>query len=1137
MLHGDISEVYLTEGESQKAPIQVKLTNNGFDVSDSQGNLIPANIPINALVAADVTGGGPTSFEPIPDANARKWMLCIKTGVETGQSLSYKVKVKDLRGLPSKTSGNMAKLPVPKISYHSDMGELTEYGVYKDNENALNNDSSSSTNPILISSCFRNPVVLKAYHNDYPNGVTIHAEVKLSASAPAGHSGGTGSSQQDGNTTKILLDPIPGVDEIYEVKVKASASGSNYTDSDEKTYYYQIKKEVRAGTSSWQILKNAVAGAYAKDTIYINGHIKSTNAPNNSGEIEVSKNINIQGLNGKAGDIIDADSKHRIFEIKENKSLTLKNITLKKGKVEGSTYEATGGAIKAGNGSVLTLDNTDIADSEAGMAGGAISSTGNIDIKGNSVIRNNRTISSNGLGGAIYNGGTFKISGPAKITVDSGKNDVYLPMGKVITVTGALTEDSVARISPVIPYTAGRQVVEAASGVTLADKVSKFKVTDGTDGKKWKINTDGKLELANKTITVTTWGELKTEVEKTSEGADVIIVDGTLTAGADSDEIKVKRDVTIKGKDSHAILDANENCRIFKVARNKKLILENLTLQKGDATKSSSEDKNGGAIYLDKKASLEMRSGVIIKDNKAKQGGGIYIGQNAEFLMTGGTIENNIGQGDSHGKAHGGAVYVYGTFKMSGSAKIVPSAAPNENTLGKNDVYLTTGKVITVTGALTQTSVARISPVTPYTAGRQVVEADSGVTLADKVSKFKVTNDPDGKKWKINAVGLLEKDNQGKTVKTWADLKTEVEKPSGGAEVIIVEGTLTAGGASDEIKVKRDVTIKGKDSHAILNADERCRIFKVSNGVTLKLKDITLKKGKEALGVGVYVAEASLELENVIITECKSNSGVGKGGAIYINNLSHNGRLWIKGTSKIEVNGAYNGAGIYINTVLGENIIEGNTEIKGNKCFVSGNGGGIYIEKGNLVLKGNTKIFGNESKNSDTYGGGGGIYIKSGSTLTIKDLCEINNNKAMDKTNDTFTGYGGGICNLGTIIMEGGTITENEAKEGGAVYNNGTFKMSGSAKITPSTGEDEHKKGKNDVYLNNSTLINVNNSLTVGPNQAARITVHKTKYNPSTQVLDGSTTENANKFKVTKKGGQSWYVGNNGKLTTTAPNP
>jgi len=97
--------------------------------------------------------------------------------------------------------------------------------------------------------------------------------------------------------------------------------------------HYRIKKEVRTGDSSWQILKKAVNLASAGDTIYINGHIISTSAANNSGEIEVREDINIQGLTGKAVDIIDADSKHRIFEVKENKSLTLRNITLQKGKV------------------------------------------------------------------------------------------------------------------------------------------------------------------------------------------------------------------------------------------------------------------------------------------------------------------------------------------------------------------------------------------------------------------------------------------------------------------------------------------------------------------------------------------------------------------------------------------------------------------------------------------------------------------------------------------------------------------------------------------------------------------------------------------------------------------------------------
>ena len=554
----------------------------------------------------------------------------------------------------------------------------------------------------------------------------------------------------------------------------------------------------------------------------------------------------------------------------------------------------------------------------------------------------------------------------------------------------------------------------------------------------------------------------------------------------------MKRDVTIKGKDSHAILDANENCRIFKVARNKKLILENLTLQKGDATKSSSEDKNGGAIYLDKKASLEMRSGVIIKDNKAKQGGGIYIGQNAEFLMTGGTIENNIGQGDSHGKAHGGAVYVYGTFKMSGSAKIVPSAAPNENTLGKNDVYLTTGKVITVTGALTQTSVARISPVTPYTAGRQVVEADSGVTLADKVSKFKVTNDPDGKKWKVNDAGKLEKDNQGKTVTSWGDLKTEVETADG-AEVIIVEGTLTAGGASDEIKVKRDVTIKGKDSHAILNADERCRIFSVLGTCKLTLENITLTKGKPAdgqSGGAIFAAsQTTLILDNTHILS---------------NILEHNNTY---------------GAGV---RSLGTVIMKNGSHIDNN--IITGNGKGAGISAKDLTIEDGCVLSGN----INNQGMGGAIFVALNHSLIIKgSSTRISGNKAKE---------GGGIYMAGSLTMEGGSIENNEATgggfgHGGAIYHAGDiFSMSSSAKITPSANPNEHTHGKNDVYLSNNKTIKITETLDAGQNQAARITVPNSKYDVSTQVLTGDTNANANKFKVTKKGSEEWEVKSDGHL-------
>ncbi len=911
-LHKDISEVWLTEVGTQKPPIQVKLTTDGFNVSSSQGNLIPQDAAITALEPTDLTGGSLTGLSAIPNANDRKRMLCIKTGVKTGDSLSHKIKVKDLRGLASEeTSGvtNVAKLPVPKISYHSDMDELTEYGVYKDDENALNNHSSSSTNPILISSCFGNTVVLKAYNDGSLSGVTIHAEVKLSASAPAGHSGGTGSSQQDGSTTKILLDPIPGVDEIYEVKVKAKKSG--YTDSDEKTYYYQIKKEVRAGDSSWQILKNAVAGAYAKDTIYINGRIKSTSTANNSGEIEVSKNINIKGSNGKATDIIDAESKHRIFEVKENKSLTLRNITLQNGKAD------IGGAILAENGSTLTLDNTAIKSSEATSGGGAISTGGILTINDGSVISGNKALT--GYGGAIA------------------------------------------------------------------------------------------------------------------------------------------------------------------------------------------------------------------------------ISNSGTLIMTGGTIENNTAA------TGGGAVYNNGTFKISGSAKIVSSADPDENTLGKNDVYLPMGKVITVTGVLTQTSVARITPAdNTYTAGRQVVKGDPAasppIDLSTQVSKFKVTNDPDDNKWKINDSGQLELANKTITVTSWGDLKAEVETADG-AEVIIVQGTLTAGGSSDEINVKRHVTIKGKDSSATLNADENCRIFKIDDNALLKLDNIKLTKGKVTNqgGGAIKILEGECIITNTVISNCKAKDG----GAIDID-LKSGGKkahCTLKTGTKIEFcEATFTGGGVRISSGTTKLLLTMETGSSISLCTADTNGGAVW-SKATFNMKGGSieeNTAGKPTANGSTQGSGGGVFNGKGGTFNMSGG-KIIKNKAIvanSNSNDS-SGNGGGVCiHRSNFTMTGGIIGGDEngeaniaTKRGGGVFHNGNkFELSGSAKITPSTGEDEHTHGKNDVFLDNLRVINVNDTLTADQNKAARITVPDANYLNTTTVLTGSTAENANKFKVTKKGTQNWYVDNDGKL-------
>ena len=86
-------------------------------------------------------------------------------------------------------------------------------------------------------------------------------------------------------------------------------------------------------------------------------------------------------------------------------------------------------------------------------------------------------------------------------------------------------------------------------------------------------------------------------------------------------------------------------------------------------------------------------------------------------------------------------------------------------------------------------------------------------------------------------------------------------------------------------------------------------------------------------------------------------------------------------------------------------IIGGNTKIRDN---TRGNYGGIYLSSGNLVLQGDTEITGNKSSSSSN-GQGGGIYYNTSDnkpTLTIKDNVKITGNKDSNKKDSNIAVYG-----------------------------------------------------------------------------------------------------------------------------------
>ncbi len=165
---------------------------------------------------------------------------------------------------------------------------------------------------------------------------------------------------------------------------------------------------------------------------------------------------------------------------------------------------------------------------------------------------------------------------------------------------------------------------------------------------------------------------------------------------------------------------------------------------------------NGGGVFVNNGSTFTMSGDSKILDNKnMNYGAGIYLYyNNCKLVMNGGEISGNIAE------THGGAVYMHdlnssshSDLQISGSSYIPYGGAVNHN-----DIYmLDFNAKITITGSLSDRQADNLISITPntYTEGTTLLYADSEVSLADEVYKFRVTPDSEGKEWSIDTNGNL----------------------------------------------------------------------------------------------------------------------------------------------------------------------------------------------------------------------------------------------------------------------------------------------------------------------------------------------------------------------------------------------
>ncbi|MDR2210898.1 MAG: SUMF1/EgtB/PvdO family nonheme iron enzyme [Spirochaetaceae bacterium] len=124
----------------------------------------------------------------------------------------------------------------------------------------------------------------------------------------------------------------------------------------------------------------------------------------------------------------------------------------------------------------------------------------------------------------------------------------------------------------------------------------------------------------------------------------------------------------------------------------------------GSAVDANNATMLGGAVYITTaNGQFTMNGGEISHNTAGTGGGGVSVNYNGAFTMNGGLITANTASA-------GAGVFNSETFNIGGAALVAPD----------NDVYLASGKTITVTGALTQSPAVTVTPFSTVT-GTQIL--------------------------------------------------------------------------------------------------------------------------------------------------------------------------------------------------------------------------------------------------------------------------------------------------------------------------------------------------------------------------------------------------------------------------------
>lgn len=709
-------------------------------------------------------------------------------------------------------------------------------------------------------------------------------------------------------------------------------------------------------------------------------------------------------------------------------------------------YSGYGGAIHNAQNATLTINGGVITDNQAHNAGG-IYNEGNMYLRGGRIYSNNNN-TANSLSSGIYNTltATLTISG-SPIVENNGYGDIFLQNGMKITIDGELTGEEGRICIMMANYSQGAFTTGLKTGANYTNPEG-FKYFK-SDNNNYEPYFD------------------ETETTEASFYTNWVALGKRFAAGGN---IKLNKNYTAASTDTYLEVPAGKEVTLDL---NGKDINRHLT----SATPDGCVIKNQGNLTI-KDTGI---TGTIMGGRNSGDGGGIV--NNGILNIEGGEIYNNRATGNGAGIYHNGtSLNIKGRVRIHG----------NTGSYNDNNVYLSSGKTITINGQLDNNTRIGVTMADYRRANTNTGVFTSGLGAYGNISNF--TSDQNLQYINVYSDG----NGEAKLQTDWSYLQ-------------------------DAMQVNNNVITLDKD-YRYGETDAGGLNVPGSKTVTLNLNGHTIDRHLSSDITDGYVIKVDGTLTISGTGTITGGRNIGDGGGIL-----NNGTLNIEGGTITGNRATGNGGGIYHSgttlTLSGAPVITGNTNT------VNSSNNNIYLPSGNLITIGgsltgadrnigismqtpgtftsglnnstlhvkfssddanyDTRAYNNEAqllsawnalkerlydgestivldKNYTAAPGDGALVVPNGRTVTLnlnghtidrnRSTAEVNgfvlqNDGTLTITDSgiggTITGgkntqYGGGINNGGTLTIQGGSITENTSSYfGGGIYNKGRLTING----------------------------------------------------------------------------------------------